>query len=357
MNDGFGPENGVWGGQPTRIQVISVIAAHCLLLVVLALQGKTSLLWHTAGISLGGLAVTLPAVFLKRHLNNKGAFAPNGSIFAMWALSSAVLGIPAGHFTLFLLAKIHPIDNEPYSLAYFPEVSMVLIMGYAYWRFMYVRQWQYKLDTEKLTREAAEHGQALALAQLKMLQAQIEPHFLFNTLASVQHLVRKDPQLADYLLSQLVTYLREAMPDIRGMGSTLGREFGLVGAYLNIAKVRMGGRLEIEVNIPPELTGLAFPSLVTQTLVENALKHGVEPKQGPVKISVSAAQVIDGANCFVEIQVVDNGVGFGVSQILGTGIGLRNVRERLAGLYGGSARLTVSDTSPSGVNATIRIPK
>ena len=356
LNEGLLPQAGVWG-RVTKTQAATVLALHGTLITVAVLQGRSNLLWFFAVAIMCGFGTVMPAYLLRERVEGASGEAPSGYSFAAWSAASVILGIPTGHLILHALVLIHPIGEKPLPLTYLPELTLVYAMVYAYWRFVSVRQWQYKLDTERLKREVAEHGQALAQAQLKMLQAQIEPHFLYNTLASVQHLVRKDPQLADYLLSQLVTYLREAMPDIRGMGSTLGREFGLVGAYLNIAKVRMGGRLEIEVNIPPELTGLAFPSLVTQTLVENALKHGVEPKQGPVKISVSAAEVIDGANCFVEIQVLDNGVGFGVSQILGTGIGLRNVRERLAGLYGGSARLTVSDTSPSGVNATIRIPK
>ena len=119
-------------------------------------------------------------------------------------------------------------------ISFIPEFFWASVVAFGLVRFLYGHRWQRRLDEEKLKREAAEHGQALAQAQLKLLQAQIEPHFLFNTLASVQHLVRKDPPRADFLLSQLIRYLREAMPDIRGMGSTLGREFGLAEAYLNI---------------------------------------------------------------------------------------------------------------------------
>ena len=241
-------------------------------------------------------------------------------------------------------------------ISFIPEFFWASIVAMGLLRFLYGHRWQRRLDEEKLKREAAEQGQALAQAQLKLLQAQIEPHFLFNTLASVQHLVRKDPPRADFLLSQLIRYLREAMPDIRGMGSTLGREFGLAEAYLNIVKIRLDGRLEIKVNIAQELADVSFPVLIVQTLVENAIKHGIEPKPGPVHIDVTATETMVEGKQFIDVCVSDDGVGFGVAETMGSGIGLRNIRERLAGLYGPNARLDITNVMPSGVCATVRIP-
>jgi LytS/YehU family sensor histidine kinase len=176
-------------------------------------------------------------------------------------------------------------------------------------------------------------------------------------LASVQHLVRKDPPRADFLLSQLIRYLREAMPDFRGMGSTLGREFGLAEAYLNIVKIRLDGRLEIKVNIAHELADTSFPVLIVQTLVENAIKHGIEPKPGPVHIDVTASETTVEGKKFIDVSVSDDGVGFGAADTMGTGVGLRNIRERLAGLYDSSASLSIAEVQPSGVCATVRIPR
>ena len=272
----------------------------------------------------------------------------------MWVLRSYALTVLQGRELL----RYRMLS--PYVTFFFPEVFMAIGMAIGYGgtllQSLLRHRWQRRLDEERLRRESAEHGQALAQAQLKMLQAQIEPHFLFNTLASVQHLVRKDPPRADFMLSQLIRYLREAMPDIRGIGSTLGREFGLAEAYLNIARIRLDGRLEIKVNTPPELTDISFPALIVQTLVENAIKHGIEPKPGPVHIEVTANETTVEGRQFIDVCVSDDGVGFGTAETMGTGVGLRNIRERLAGLYGSSASLSIAEVQPSGVCAIVRIP-
>lgn len=361
INAELEPASGVWG---TKVPIGAAKAQIALMVILIAAflgvamtQEHLPALWNVSAFFMCGTAAVGPGTLLGRHLEKKSSDVPARSTFFGWLLASMLLGIPVGHLALFALGSVYPLGDTPIKLTYIPEAAMLVFIAYSYWRLLYVRQWQYRLDTEQLKREAAEHGQALAQAQLKMLQAQIEPHFLFNTLASVQQLVRKDAQLADFLLTQLIRYLRDAMPDIRGAGSTLGREFGLVEAYLNIARVRMGGRLEVDVTIPEALADISFPPLVTHTLVENAIKHGVEPKPGPVKISVTAAEIQESGIPYVEIQVVDNGVGFGGAETMGTGVGLRNIRERLAGLYGGQARLDVTGAVPDGVCATVRFPK
>jgi signal transduction histidine kinase len=362
LNEGQTPADGFWG-RTTKTPVITWVVVVGTFLFVMAANGDLfdlEILWVLSVGMLTYLATLFPAVFLAWRLEKTFEPGANGFSFFKWALGSTLMGILAGHAALIGLTAIHPkglILNNLNFLNFIPVVSIVFGIGYSTWRFLYVREWQYKLDTERLKREAAEHGQALAQAQLKMLQAQIEPHFLFNTLASIQHLVRKDPQLADFLLSQLISYLRQAVPDIRGVGSTLGREFGLIESYLNIAKIRMGGRLEVEVNLPSVLADVSFPVLIIHTLVENALKHGVEPKPGGVKISVLAQEVLKDDQKFIEIMITDNGVGFGGAKTQGTGVGLSNVRERLAALYGDNARLTVSNAEPSGVCATVRFPR
>lgn len=361
INFGMEPEAGVWGVRvppgalKAQIAVFGVLIAVFVGLVMV--QEGPSFLWNPFAMLLGALATAGPGDVIARVLGKKSERTPSNSTFFGWALASVVLGIPAGHLVLFALDSFHAIGDVPMPLTYVPEFVIATGIPFYYWRLFSVREWQHRLDTEKLKREAAQHGQALAQAQLKMLQAQIEPHFLFNTLASVQHLVRKDAQLADFLLSQLILYLRQAMPDIRGMGSTLGREFGLVEAYLNIVRIRLGGRLEVNVSISSELADISFPALIVQTLVENAIKHGIEPKPGPVCIHVKASEVAVDGKRFIDVSVADDGVGFGAAQTMGTGVGLRNVRERLAGLYDGGARLSISEIQPSGVCATVRIPR
>ena len=361
INAEMEPDAGVWGTRllpgaiMAQLAVIGVLIA--VFVGVVMVQEGPSFLWNPFALLLGGLATIGPGSALALVLDKKLERTPSNGIFFGWALASVAAGIPAGHLVLFALNSLHAIGDVPMPLTYVPEFSMAAAIPFSYWRFFSVREWQYRLDTEKLKREAAEHGQALAQVQLKMLQAQIEPHFLFNTLASIQHLVRKDAQLADFLLSQLIRYLRQAVPDIRGLGSTLGREFGLVEAYLNIVRVRLAGRLVVRVSIPSELADISFPALIVQTLVENAIKHGIEPKQGPVCIQVAACEeVVDGRR-FIDVSVTDDGVGFGAAETMGTGVGLRNIRDRLTGLYGGTACLSITEVQPNGVCATVRIPR
>ncbi len=187
-------------------------------------------------------------------------------------------------------------------------------------------------------------------ARLKLMQAQIEPHFLFNTLANVQHLVEANPPLANKVLGDLITYLRAALPEMRGGGTFLGREADLVRAYLAIQAVRMGARLKFEVNVPPELRAVAFPPMMLMTLVENAIKHGVDPLQEGGQIRVHAMRDADN----IVVTVSDSGMG--ITEQGHAGVGLVNVRERLSALYGSAATLNLTENVPRGVSAALRVP-
>jgi len=187
-------------------------------------------------------------------------------------------------------------------------------------------------------------------ARLKLMQAQIEPHFLFNTLANVQHLVEANPPLAARTLESLITYLRAALPEMREGGTTLGREADMALAYLEIQQLRMGSRLNVNVAVPAELRAHAFPPMMLMTLVENAIKHGIDPLQGGGEIRVTAAL---GAGGELDVRVADTGQG--LSHTSGTGIGLQNIRERLQALFGKRAKLVLEENKPRGVVAHIRI--
>jgi hypothetical protein len=213
-------------------------------------------------------------------------------------------------------------------------------------------KWHSHVDEANERVAAADTARQLAEARLAVLQAQIEPHFLFNTLATVEYLVKSDPAMAGVLLNQLTRYLRLAMPSMRQLSSTLGREFELTDAYLQIAKLRMGGRLAVDMELPDALLTVGFPPLVVQTLVENAIKHGVEPKPGPVRIRVFARQV--GSELHVGVQ--DNGMGLrGVTAPEG-GTGVQNIRERLKSLHGDRAQLSIAGLADGGVQATVVLP-
>jgi len=192
----------------------------------------------------------------------------------------------------------------------------------------------------------------LAESELKLLQSQIEPHFLFNTLGSAQQLAEKGAPEAARLIGDLIRFLRAAMPSLRREATTLDGEARLVGAYLAIMRTRLGARLKFSIDIPPELRTTPLPSGMLITLVENAVKHGIEPAADGGEIAVSARNCADGR---LEVRVADTGAGLG-SGVLGQGIGLANIRERLAMLFGEAAALELEENTPRGFVARLVLP-
>ena len=205
---------------------------------------------------------------------------------------------------------------------------------------------------EAKRKEAEYHrmSQQVTEAKLSALQAQVEPHFLYNTLASVQALTEVDPQQASAMTGHLIAYLRNALPKMRESVSTVGQEIELVRAYLNILQMRMGKRLAFEIDVPPELMEAPFPPLMLPSLVENAIKHGLEPQREGGTVTIRAS-----ANGKLRVSVSDTGRGF--AETLGSGVGLTNIRERLAALYGDAGKLTLEAREPHGVEAAIEVPR
>jgi signal transduction histidine kinase len=191
----------------------------------------------------------------------------------------------------------------------------------------------------------------LTQAKLSLLHAQVEPHFLYNTLASAQLLTRSDPERADQMLGNLILYLRHSLPRTENALSTLGEELERSCAYLDILKIRMGSRLDVQIEVPEALKPALFPAMMMQTLVENAIKHGLEPKSGGGTVWI-LARAVDEA---LAVTVADDGRGFS-AEGGGTGIGLRNVRERLRLAHGEAASFAIVANFPNGVAATITVP-
>ena len=191
----------------------------------------------------------------------------------------------------------------------------------------------------------------LTVAKLSLLHAQVEPHFLYNTLASAQLLTRSDPVRADEMLGNLILYLRHSLPRTEQAMSTLGTELERARAYLDILKIRMGARLNLQIEVPQYLRQVELPPMMLQTLVENAIKHGLEPKSGGGTVWIMARS----GNGTVIVTVADDGKGFS-DDGGGTGIGLRNVRERLRLTYGHAAAFAIVANFPDGVTATITVP-
>ena len=204
---------------------------------------------------------------------------------------------------------------------------------------------------EQQTREKqAAIEKELAVAKLGLLQAQVEPHFLYNTLASAQYLVRTDPARSDQMLGHLIDYLRRALPR-DDAASTLGEELHRAQAYLEILRIRMGERLTMNIDVSEELKRVPMPAMMLQTLVENAIKHGLEPQPGGGSIWI-IARAREGQ---VSVTVADDGRGLSTENS-GTGIGLKNVRERLRLAYGDAASFAITSNFPKGVAATITVP-
>jgi len=203
-------------------------------------------------------------------------------------------------------------------------------------------------DSEQLKRQVVE-------ARMAAMQAQVEPHFLFNTLASIDHLIETDPPRASTMQKNLIALLRASMPSMRESNPALhnlGREMAVIRPYLEILKVRMEDRLQTSIMVPEGLLSAEFPPMMIQSLVENAIKHGLEPKAEGGTLSVSA-EIVHGR---LAVTVADTGLGFGRADTAGTGIGLANIRERLKLLYGDKASMVVADNLPSGTIVTLTVP-
>ena len=209
-------------------------------------------------------------------------------------------------------------------------------------------------ETESLKRQVME-------ARMAAMQAQMEPHFLFNTLAGIEHLIETDPSRAATMQKSLIAFLRATMPTLREANAQaerdLGRELAVVQPYLELMRMRMEERLQFDLQVPQGLRSARFPPMMLQSLVENAIRHGLEPKAEGGSISVRA-EVQDGQ---LIVQVQDTGVGFapdapGTSGAAGGGIGLSNIRERLQLLYGAKASLQTSSPSTGGACVTITVP-
>jgi signal transduction histidine kinase len=193
--------------------------------------------------------------------------------------------------------------------------------------------------------------QAALTAELKALQAQIEPHFLYNTLANTRYLVRHDAEKALRMLDHLIAYLRSALPDMRSSGSTLGREFELAEHYLALMAIRFGERLSYQLDCSDELKAATMPPLMLMSLVENAVQHGVEPMPGPVRISLWASAA-DGR---LRVLVADDGAGI-ASNSLGSGVGLSNLRARLQAQYGTAAGFALRIEAGHATQAELTLP-
>ena len=237
---------------------------------------------------------------------------------------------------------------------YVPLLMMVVLAKY--WIGRSRRAFAFA-EEKKQEAIVSDSNRQITEARLQALQAQIEPHFLYNTLANVQALTEIDPPAATAMVGHLIQYLRAALPKMRESTSTIGQEVELIRAYLNILKMRMGDRLEFGIDVPQDLSKCPFPPMMLLSLVENAIKHGLETLREGGRIDVLARRATIAGKERLQVEVRDNGRGLtDIPTLPGAGVGLTNLRERLLALHGGNARFTLEANTPRGAVATIEVP-
>lgn len=300
----------------TLLTALSVLAA---LALAEALLARTAMRWPVAVRALGVAVGALVGALLRYKVANFGA--PEEPLNWDWLLSTTALWLVLGGF---FAALLHGVREERSAQARLAELA---------------RQ--------------HDHLQAQQLeAQFSALNAQIEPHFLFNTLANVKRLYETAPERGRDMMTSLIAYLRAALPSMRQGMSTLGQELELARSYLTILQMRMGERLRFDIEADAALFATPLPPMVLPTLVENAIKHGLSPLPEGGRIDISARREPDGAGLLLEVR--DTGQGFAASG--GSGVGLANTRARLMAMFGRDAWLELEAAEPRGVVARVRVP-
>jgi sensor histidine kinase YesM len=222
-------------------------------------------------------------------------------------------------------------------------------------RSFFGSEWEEKKVEEIMAREklkVVSGEKQLVQAQMRMLQAQIEPHFLFNTLATIQSLISRSPEKANLMMDNFIAYLRQSLSASRSQEGTVKQEFDLLRHYLELLKIRMGNRLQFDLHLADDLQNTPLAPMLLQPVVENAIKHGLEPKVEGGTVRVLARR--DGEH--MVLSVTDDGLGFSDhADSSGEGVGLSNLRERITVLYDGQATLTVAEANP-GTEIMIRVP-
>ena len=306
------------------------------------------------------------SIHLLMELVHRFAMPRGFGALAQWQRTAALLAVMlTGVFVGYTIAFAILGKNFAAWLSKYPRAALGLVMvasiGCVIW-FLIMDGQSRRLRAEAVAARNSESQQRLMAlardAELRALQAQIEPHFLFNTLANVQALIDYEPQKAKLMLDAFIQHLRMSLDVSRQSHATLATELHFVKTYLKLLEIRMGGRLRYKFECSPEVHDMPLAPLLLQPLVENAVKYGLEPKIDGGEIVVSASR---NADAFV-LNVRDNGVGIGnVSTAqAGAGMGMKNVRDRLASIYGDRATLSISaidnlGDGEHGTIATIRI--
>jgi hypothetical protein len=299
-----------------------------------------------------GLATTLTFGLLERYPKRLPARLPRWILQIAGVVVAVPLGVLLPHL-VHMGVNMHAAHDQ----------AQLLSLGFVAFGGLLVAPWialgamvrqrdvfvrdqalKFELERSELERNALD-------ARLRLLQAQVEPHFLFNTLANVQALVDVGSPQAPKVLASLIAYLRAAVPRMHEPATTLGQELELVRAYLELMKMRMPDRLDFAVHADPGASAQKCPPMTLLTLVENAVRHGIDPSEEGGRIEIEAR--VNAGRCVV--RVTDTGIGLAAAGG-GLGTGLSTLRDRLALAFGGDARLHVEALEPHGVRSEIDMP-
>ncbi|MGZ3236747.1 MAG: sensor histidine kinase [Burkholderiaceae bacterium] len=276
---------------------------------------------------------------------------PGWGLMTPWILASGIVGYFAGQAIGDMLTGVHRTPSATihnlHSFFLTMAIVSVLSLGCVYFFYARARMAILEAHSQTAMRSAAEN-------QLKMLESQLEPHMLFNTLANLRVLIGIDPPRAQAMLDRMISFLRATLEASRTGSHPLSTEFDRINDYLDMMQVRMGQRLQFQLNLPADLTALSVPPLLMQPLVENAIKHGLEPKVQGGRIEVSARREGDA----LILSVRDTGIGLSTLTTNGTNFGMQQVRERIGTLYGSAAKLELisADDKEGGTLAAIHLP-
>jgi Histidine kinase len=332
--------------------LVWAVAAALLFILVPGLDSFPRLLVFSECV---GLTMVACVVLLQRQRRLAGLAA--GTRWLVTGVIAIPTGYLLGHQIAFLLLGEPLRLVGPQHISLVPMLFTLLVGGLGLRHFA---------TREQLAREAAARAEAQRLAveaQLRLLRAQLEPHMLFNTLANLRGLLREDAGRAEAMIDSLIVYLRGTLAASDTESVPLGREFAQLRAYLEIMALRMGPRLSFRLELPAALEGSPVPPMLLQPLVENAIRHGLEPKVGRGHIEVTACATGAG----IEIRVDDDGLGLplpdadaakadAAARPGSSSYGLRHVRERLQAVYGPAARLDLERRQPAGVRCVVFLP-
>jgi sensor histidine kinase YesM len=326
-----------------------VILYNTLIAVFLTLTGVDQTFW--IGFIMAqcyGIPIYILIAVAFRYFNPEAKLIRSIVICLIGSVCGYVVGSLQGPFFVerFLSTKLAIPLLSTRNIVF--VLTFVGVASFVFYSISHFRVSAAVIQQERFNRLSSEK-EALD-AQLKLMQAQIEPHFLFNTLSNILSLIETDPIKAESMLSDLTQYLRTSLSRTLPAVTTLAQEADMIRAYLDIQKVRMGERLKFTIDVPEALSQLPFPPMLLQPLVENAVEHGLTPRIDGGTITITASET----NGTMKIVIGDTGNGF--SMVEHSGVGIANVKERIRLLYGDRGRFTIEENVPHGVRAIIEVP-